>query len=721
MHDTENFDKKRLIDDFMADFGNQDRLDFSPRSQKSENLSDLTPDDFEKPEASEDSISKIDTLGKLIRSIEDNSQVNYEEHFLKPQQKFKLDYKASLNPAQYYAVSMIDKPMLVIAGAGSGKTRTIVYRTSWLLENKVDPTTILLLTFTRKAAQEMIVRTSELLGNQSASQIMAGTFHSFANYCLRKYANLIGIPSRFTIVDSVDSEDIVSLIRDQLIQKKDKLFPKKSRIYEIISKSKNCKLTISEILHREFTGLLPYQSDIELIANAYEQFKQVNFILDYDDLLVVLANALSTNDLFRQRLQKEYQYVMVDEFQDTNLYQRLIVTAIAEKHRRIMVVGDDSQSIYAFRGANFENILEFPLYFTDAVIVKIEQNYRSNQGILDFSNSIISNARLAYRKRLFTEHQLKQIPSFKKFYSQEDEAVAIVDKIIEYRENGIELKQLAVLVRASFHSNFVQTELLRRSIPYVVVGGIKFTERRHIRDMIAFMRILLNPNDAAAWHRILKLLPGIGNAASSQIILEVRQKGAVDFAAFESKKYYPLLQDLQETCLRAGSPETSVAGKIELIRKFYNPMLQQLEDDNEKRNLDIDVLHALASRYDRIDQFLSDFALDPPSRQLQDSATPLITEGEEDPLVISTIHSAKGLEWHAVFVPHLIDGLFPSSRALKTIEEMEEERRLFYVACTRAKEHLHLSMPSSFASWEKVFTKPSRFLVEIDKAFFRIL
>ncbi len=721
MHDPESFDKKRLLDDFFADFGQHDRLDKPVHLPKSENLADLSPDDFDEPESSEESIHKIDTLSKLIKSIEDNSQVNYQEHFVKPLPALKTDYKHSLNPAQYYAVTTIDKPMLVIAGAGSGKTRTVVYRVSYLIERNVDPSTILLLTFTRKAAQEMITRTSELLGNQSASQVFAGTFHSFANYCLRKYANIIGIPSRYSIVDTIDAEDIISLIRDQLIQKKDKLFPKKGRIYEIISKSKNCRISITNILQREFTGLMPFLDDLQMIEKAYEQYKQSHYLYDYDDLLLVLANALSTNALFRSRLQQEYQYVMVDEFQDTNLYQRLIVTSIAEKHRRIMVVGDDSQSIYAFRGANFENILEFPLYFKDAEVVKIEQNYRSNQGILDFSNSIISNAKLAYRKTLFTNQKLIKMPSFRKFYNQEDEAAYIVDKILEYREQGVPLKHLAVLVRASFHSTYVQTELLKRSIPYVVVGGIKFTERRHIRDMIAFMRIILNPYDAAAWHRILKLLPGIGNVASGQIILEVRKLNEISFDAFSSKKYYPVLKDLQDLFLRAANPDVSVVGKIELIRAFYAPILQQLEDEFEKRNLDIDVLHSLATNYERIDQFLSDFALDPPSNQLQDSASPLITEDEEDPVVISTIHSAKGLEWHAVFVPHLIDGLFPSSRALKSIEEMEEERRLFYVACTRAKEYLHLSMPAAFVSWEKVFTKPSRFLVEINKQFFTIL
>jgi DNA helicase II / ATP-dependent DNA helicase PcrA len=720
-HNPDEFDSQKLIADFLAGFSRQDRID-KPTAFKSEHLSDLSPEDFDQPETNEGIQNRLTQLDQLIRSVEANSKIDYLEYYQKDAPTFKINYKASLNPAQYYAVTTLEGPLLVIAGAGSGKTRTAVYRVAYLLENKVDPTSILLLTFTRKAAAEMIGRTTELLGNQSASQIVAGTFHAFANATLRKYANFIGIPSRFTIIDTVDAEDVVSLIRDELILKRDKLFPKKNRIYEIISKSKNCRQSIAEILELEFSGLLPYLNDLELIAEAYEKFKEANFLFDYDDLLIVLANALTTNDTFRSKMQREFQYVLVDEYQDTNLYQRIIVTLLAEKHRRIMVVGDDSQSIYAFRGARFENILEFPLSFPEARVVKIEQNYRSNQGLLDFSNSIIRQARLAYQKQLFSELKNRQIPSFRKFFNQEDEAAWIVDKIIEYRENGIPQNQLAVLVRASFHSNFVQAELLKRSIPYVVVGGIKFTERRHIRDMIAFMRLLLNPFDASSWHRILKLLPGIGNAASKTIIQEIRKnEGKIDFVAFNQKKYYPVLEQMQLAFLKAGDQKVSVSGKIDAIREFYNPILSQIEDDLEKRNLDIDVLHTLASRYERIDQFLSDFALDPPSAQLQDSASPLITEGEDPPLVVSTIHSAKGLEWHAVFIPHLIDGLFPSSRALRSVEEMEEERRLFYVACTRAKEHLHLSMPSAFAAWDKVFTKPSRFLVEIEKHFINIL
>lgn len=721
-HDIDGFDSEKLIGDFLNDFSISDKLDKPVAAAKDENLGKITLDDYDEVESSDETDDKIKILQELTREIENKTTIDYQSHYDIELPKFKIDYRKELNPNQYYAVTTIDKPLLVIAGAGSGKTRTIVYRVGYLLENDVDPARILLLTFTRKSAAEMINRTVQLLGNNQAERITGGTFHSFANYALRKYANVIGVQAKFSIIDTIDAQDIIALIRDELIKKRDRAFPKKKRLQEIISKAKNCVLSIEQIIEREFTGLIDFQKEIELIATTYDKYKQANFLLDYDDLLEVMATALKTNARFKKLLQNAFQYVMVDEYQDTNIYQKEIVEAIAEKHRRIMVVGDDSQSIYSFRGANFENILQFPASFPDGNVVKIEQNYRSNQKILDFTNSIISNAKLGYRKVLFSETIARQHPAFKKFYDQESEATFIIDKILESREQNIPLSEMAVLVRAAFHSSFIQAELLKRSIPYVVVGGIRFTERRHIRDMISFLRIIVNAYDAAAWHRILKLLPGIGDVSARQIIQEIRQHdGELVIDKFSSKRYYDVLVELRKSLLRASEPDVSVTSKIEILREYYSPILKLIEDDYENRNLDIDVLHSLSGQYDDLGKFLSDFALDPPSNQFQDSATPLITEDEEKPVTISTIHSSKGLEWHTVFLPHLIDGLFPSSRALKSVQDMEEERRLFYVASTRAKEKLYLSMPSYFSSWDKVFTKPSRFLVEIDPKFLEIL
>ena len=713
-------DRDKLIADFLNDFSQLDKIDAGQPALVSEDEDEFSLDFYDPVETDDTTEDKIRELQELTKSIENKSRIDYQKHFHESRQEFIISYKESLNPNQFYAVTTLDSPLLVIAGAGSGKTHTIVYRVSYMLEKGIDPSSILLLTFTRKAAKEMINRTTELLGNTDAEKITSGTFHAFANYALRRYANMINVPANFNIVDTIDSEDIVALIRDELIKNRSRAFPKKKRIFEIISKSKNCNLSIGEVIEKEFSGLLDFQEDIELIASTYHQYKQGNRILDYNDLLEVMRDRLRDFPVFRKRMQEHYSYVMVDEYQDTNLFQAEIVNYIAEKHRRIMVVGYDSQSIYAFRGANFENILRFPAAFPDGEVVKIEQNYRSNQSILDFSNSIIHNAKLGYRKKLFSENTNIAIPVFQKFFDQEAEAHFVVSKILELRERNIPLEEMAVLYRASFHGNFIQTELLKRSIPYVVVGGIKFTERRHIRDIIAFLRIIVNPFDAAAWNRVLKLLYGIGEVTAKKIILEVRKNnGLLSTTTFKGKHYGPALEELRQVLDQASNVSTSVARKVELLREFYSPLLKVLEDDYENRNLDIDVLYNLSGSYDNVQKFLSDFALDPPSNQFQDSTSPLISEVEENPLVLSTIHSAKGLEWHVVFVPHLLDGLFPSSRAMKSITDMEEERRLFYVACTRAKEELYLSMPSYFNTWDKMLTKPSRFIAEIDKGKYR--
>ncbi len=709
------FDKDKLISDFLSDFEALDKIDVIENIDFQTN-DEINIDLYDPIETNDETENKIKQLQELAKSIEKKSNIDYQKHFSDASADFKIDYKNSLNPNQYYAVSHTNIPLLVIAGAGSGKTRTIVYRVSYLLELGIDPSNILLLTFTRKSAKEMINRASKLLENNKADKIMGGTFHAFANYALRRYANLLKLPVNFNIIDNIDAEDIIALIRDELIKNRSKAFPKKKRIYEIISKSKNCNLSIGELIEKEFSGLIDYQEDIELIAEAFHKYKYANYILDYDDLLEVMRNSLRDYPRFRKIMQQQFQYVMVDEYQDTNIFQAEIVNYIAEKHRRIMVVGDDSQSIYSFRGANFENILKFPAVFPESKVVKIEQNYRSNQSILDFSNSIIQNAQLGYKKKLFSENGNIVIPEFRKFFDQELEAKFIVDRILEMRENDIPLSEIAVLYRASFHSNFIQTELLKRSIPYVVVGGIKFTERRHIRDIIAFLRIIVNPFDASSWHRVLKLLPGIGNVNAKKIIIDVRKNnGELSTQTFLKRKFGNSIEELRDVLNKASEVEKSVSSKIEMLRDFYNPILKAMEEDYEKRNLDIDVLYSLSGKYDNVQKFLSDFALDPPSNQFQDKTSPLISEVEENPLTLSTIHSSKGLEWHAVFIPHLLDGLFPSTRALKSVEEMEEERRLFYVACTRAKENLYLNMPAYFNTWDKMLTMPSRFMAEIDK------
>ncbi len=636
--------------------------------------------------------------------------------------KYKIDYQNSLNPNQYLAAITIQGPLLVIAGAGSGKTRTVVYRAAYLLESGIPPEQILLLTFTRKAANEIVARTAQLLKNNSADKITRGTYHAFANHTLRHYSRMLNLPPNFTIIDTADSEDVVDLIRQEMgFAKKHQAFPKKSRVQSIISKARNCNLPIEEILRREYTALLEFTADLNLLNQAYQQYKFANKLFDYDDLMDVLRDSLRDNIPFRRIMQNNYRYLMVDEFQDTNVVQKEILDYIAQGSRNIMVVGDDAQSIYAFRGANFENILTFPATYPDCKVVKIEQNYRSTQHLLNFTNAIANNARLGYRKSLFSTNATPLKPTVAKLYDQQAEAEFIVDKILELREKGIALNDIAVIYRSSYHSNFIQTELLKRNIPYVVVGGIKFTERRHIKDIIAYLRIVLNPFDAVAWNRVLKLVPGIGLVTASKIMQHIQQQqGKIDFESMEKRKFGNDLLQLQQALNQAQRQDITVATKIELLKNYYAPILRTLEADYEIRLQDIDVLYTLACRYETIERFLSDFALDPPSTKFQDQNRPLIDESEDKPLTLTTVHSAKGLEWHSVFVPHLLDGLFPSVRALKNIDQLEEERRLFYVAASRAKEQLYLTMPGYFNSWDQYYTMPSRFLAEIAKQTFQI-
>jgi DNA helicase II / ATP-dependent DNA helicase PcrA len=668
-------------------------------------------------ESSEGLERKISELQLIAASIEKNNP-DYGSITQTDLSKFKINYLSALNPSQLAAVLITEKPVLVIAGAGSGKTRVIVHRVSYLIERGIDAQSILLLTFTRKASREMLDRVETLLRDKRVGNVTGGTFHSFAAFILRKYSNLLNLPPNFTIIDSSDSEDIIDLLRSELkFNTKDKKFPRKERIHDIISYSRNKSTTISSIVHEQYTGLIDYIPDIELIYNGYSKYKTLSKILDFDDLMEILRNRLRDNLLFRENLQKHYQYVMVDEFQDTNIVQKEIVDYIAEKHRRIMVVGDDSQSIYAFRGANYENILRFPETYHDCVVVKIEENYRSNQKILDFTNSIIENAKIGYKKRLFTRNLRETIPFIKRVYDQQEEAVFIVDRIMELTEKNVPLNEIAVLNRADWHNRYIQVEMSKRGIPYVVVGGFRFNERMHIKDIISYLRITYNPSDAVAWHRVLKYIGGVGHVTAGSIISDFHSsRDPYSFDVFKQRKFYEELLMLGKMLEKASRPEYTLAQKIAIIIDYYAPILKERADDYHIRMQDIEVLRDLSGKYKDLDKFLSDFALDPPSKRVADQSKPLIDEGEEDGKVtISTVHSAKGLEWYAVFIPHALEGMFPSNRATN-IEEMEEERRLFYVACSRAKEELYITFPRIIFSYDAVFHLPSRFLVEIDKA-----
>ena len=684
-----------------------------------ESIDNISIDNYFTVELTTEVDRKIKRLKKIADSIEKKTS---KKSTIKLSKKYRIDYRRELNPGQLSAVTTIDGPVLVIAGAGSGKTRTIIYRLAYFIENNIPPSHILLLTFTRKAAGEMLTRASILL-NKQCQQIMGGTFHAFANYILRKHSRIIKILPNFSVIDAADSADAIDLVRHSLkFEKKSRAFPRKSRLQTIISKAKNCNVKISKIVDKYFSELDEFVEDIEIIAREYTKYKKANNILDFDDLMDMLRDNLKSNALFREKIQEAFPYIMCDEFQDTNVVQKEIVDLIAGKYKNLMVVGDDAQSIYSFRGANFENILLFPETYPDCKVIKIEQNYRSSQELLDFTNSVIDHAVIGYKKKLFSEDTSKVKPLFGQFYDQESEAEFIVDKVLELREKDIPLHEIAVLYRATYHGNYIQAELLKRNIPYVVYGGIRFVERRHVKDIISYLRIILNPLDAVAWNRILKLVPGIGSVTARKIIDRIMSnKGKMYFNDYSSKKFFPELQKLAKALSLSSSNNTSIPEKIEILKKYYTPILRNLESDYDIRILDINLLNELATKYNDLAQFLTDFALDPPSNRFQQQNRPLIDESEEKPLVLSTVHSAKGLEWHTVFIPHLLDGLLPSEKCMENIEELEEERRLFYVACTRAKRGLYLTMPSYMSSWDSFFTLPSRFLAEIEKTNYEVL
>lgn len=705
-------EKEKLLDDFIDSLLYKEEEDESPETPEY-HPNELTIDDYpeiEIPEGTEENIRELHQIAEAI-----------EQKKARPQQpdidfeNYTIDYPNQLNTSQLLAATTLQGPLLVIAGAGSGKTRVIVHRVSFMIENQIDPQQILLLTFTRKAASEMTSRVEELLHSSQPTHITGGTFHSFASFVLRKYASMLNIHPKFTIIDTADAEDIIDLIRSQLkYDKSNKKFPRKRRIQKIISAARNKNTTIRDLVETHYEEVAPYIKDLELIYQGFMRYKKATHTFDFDDLMEFFRDQLRDNPEFRKKIQDNYTYVMVDEFQDTNVIQKEIIDYIAEKHQNIMVVGDDSQSIYAFRGANYENILRFPETYPNCRVVKIEQNYRSSQPLLQFTNDVIEHAKIGYKKQLYSNIDRPHLPVIKRVHNQEEEASFIVDKILELREKDVPLNDIAVLNRADWHNRYIQSELNKRDIPYMVVGGFRFHERAHVKDLMAYMKVLYNPDDAISWNRILKLLPGIGNTTANQIIKRINEKNRqIAFNEHSGKKYYEELQKLETTLDQASEEGKSIPEKLETIKSHYAPILEAKDIDYKIRLNDIDILIQLAQRYQSLESFLSDFALEPPSKSLAGSPVPDEEESEDQPLVLSTIHSAKGLEWQAVFVPHALEGLFPSRQAGQ-LEEMEEERRLFYVASSRAKEYLYITYPAFVASYNANFSFPSRFIAEIN-------
>jgi DNA helicase-2/ATP-dependent DNA helicase PcrA len=635
----------------------------------------------------------------------------------RPAVRYKIDYAGELNQAQHEAATTLEGPVLVIAGAGSGKTRTLVYRVARLVESGVSPANVLLLTFTRKAAEEMLARAVSLVG-ASCERVSGGTFHSFANTVLRRLGRQIGLEPNFTILDRSDAEDVVALLRSRAgLDRKERRFPRKNTILEILSMAVNRSLTVPEVVEASYGHLVEHLDDLLRLGEVYGRYKRERNLADYDDLLVHLRDLVRGSPDVAAHLSRTYRYIMVDEYQDTNLLQAEIVRGLAAEHDNVMAVGDDSQSIYSFRGATFRNIMEFPQLFPGARVIKLEENYRSTQPILDLANAVIDRAVEKHTKTLRARVEGGIPPLLAQCADEQSQSRFVTQRILELREEGVPLSEIAVLFRSSFHSFDLELELSRADIPFVKRGGFKFIETAHVKDVLAHLRIVANPRDAVSWHRVLLLLDGLGPRTAEDLLGHVTAAADLQ-AATEALEAYPrrgpYTKELKHLAalLREIAAEGLPPGeKVARVVAFYTPMLRHVHrDDFPKREKDLEHFITIASRYRSLGSLLSDMALEPPS----DSVGDVLAAGDEDDglLTLSTIHSAKGLEWQAVFVIWLVDGRFPSYHNLHDTEEMEEERRLLYVSVTRAKQHLHLSYPIDIydRTTGMVLGKPSRFL-----------
>lgn len=628
---------------------------------------------------------------------------------------FRIAYRDELNPAQYEAVVTTRGPVLVVAGAGTGKTRTLVYRVARLVEAGTDPANILLLTFTRKAAGEMLRRASQLLDGR-CDHVSGGTFHSFANTVLRRHGKPVGLEGSFTILDRGDSEDVINLLRTERgLDRKEKRFPRKQVIAEMFSMAVNKSRQLPELIEEEYGHLLEHLSDLLELQERYRHYKAQRQLVDYDDLLVKLQDLLAADADTRQRLSQRYRFIMVDEYQDTNALQAAIVRLLAAVHDNVMAVGDDAQSIYSFRGASFRNIMDFPTLFPSTRVIALEENYRSTQPILTLTNAIIAAAPERYTKNLFTSKADGAVPLLVVAENEQYQSRFVCQRILELREEGVPLNDMAVLFRSSFHSFDLELELSRHDIPFVKRGGFKFMETAHIKDVLAHLRIVTNPHDAVSWHRVLLLLEGIGPRSAEEIVAWVLadSEAAARLDAFPRRTFSTdlrilagLLRRLQET--------VPPSEQVDEVLRYYGPILKRVHrDDYPKRQKDLEHFATIAARYRSLQSLLSDMALEPPSDSVGDV---LAVDPDEGLLTLSTVHSAKGLEWHSVFIIWAADGRFPSEYNLHSPEELEEERRLMYVAMTRAKEQLYVSYPITMFDRRvgSVMSKPSRFLEPVD-------
>ena len=621
-----------------------------------------------------------------------------------------------LNPQQREAATAGDGPILVIAGAGTGKTRTLAYRVAFLLNKGVEPERILLLTFTRRAAQEMLNRADSVTRNiaeqrtntpsrglqparsadlNHARRVWGGTFHATANRLLRVYGDAIGLGSNFNIVDSGDAADLINIVRqEQGLTSKEKRFPRKATCLAIYSRCVNSGDSLTDVLEGHYPWCGDFEDELKALFAGYVDAKQTRGVLDYDDLLLFWNELLESKTL-GPKVGARFEHILVDEYQDTNRVQADILRAMHRHCPNVMVVGDDAQSIYSFRGAEIENILNFPDQFPGTHRITLEQNYRSVQPILDATNAVMAGAARQYTKELWSNRRADSKPTLIICRDEDDQTRTIIDRVLDHYEEGIPLQRQAVLFRAGHNADQLEVELTRRNIPYVKYGGLKFLEAAHIKDIMAFLRILENPQDQLAWSRSLNLLDGVGPKTAAAAYQHLRAAGfnphaiatfspptagRASFAAFASL--------VVEMTGDGGSG--SVSDQLQRIRKLYDPMVAATYQPAEPRLRDLDQLEHIAQRYQSRRAFLDDLVLDPPTSTGDFAGPPM---RDEDWLVLSTIHSAKGCEWDVVYVIHAADGVIPSDMATGRDGEIDEERRLFYVALTRARDRLYVSAP----------------------------
>ncbi|MBC8042683.1 MAG: ATP-dependent helicase [Rhizobacter sp.] len=625
-------------------------------------------------------------------------------------------YQSELNASQLDAVTTTRGALLVVAGAGTGKTKTLTYRAGYLIESGIAAADILLLTFTRRAAREMLARASTLCDVRAAA-IEGGTFHSYAHRMLRQYSNRLGFERGFTILDQSDSEDIIDLVRTSLnFHKKEKRFPKKSTLQNIISSGANKQLVVNDVVALSYPHFAHFTEEILLLATAYRDYKQTNALLDYDDLLTEFKRLLTSHTDIHEKISASIRHLMVDEYQDTNLVQDDLVRLLCKVHGNVMAVGDDAQSIYSFRGANFRNILDFPKKFADCKVIKLEENYRSTERILSLTNFVINQATEKFTKHLFTRTKPGgEFPAIVAAPDERFQSKFIAQMVLELREEGVGLDKMAVLMRSSRNSFELELELAKRKIPFVKYGGQKFTEAAHIKDVLAHLKIILNPKDVIAWNRALLLLEGIGPKTAQDFTTWVKQaQNPYNIEASDvSPKYIAATRGLAELLKSLSAGKEPAAKLIEKVVQYYLPLLRaKYFEDYPKREKDLENFIAIAQNHPSLEDLLAELALEPVDFSAVGTERSV---DDEAPLVLSTIHSAKGLEWHSVFLLDALDGVIPSSYAVGDAAELDEELRLLYVALTRAKERLYISYPilSYQRAIQDYLTNPSRFIANV--------